>query len=38
MTLQVVLPRQAQQQLIYVHARDAANNWGPLTAVWVPAR
>lgn len=36
-TLRKTLPRQATDQLVYIQARDAAGNWGPLTAVWLPA-
>lgn len=35
--LKTSLQRQAQDQLVYVQARDAAGNWGPFKAVWVPA-
>ncbi|MBA3524549.1 MAG: hypothetical protein H0T85_08370 [Geodermatophilaceae bacterium] len=37
-TLRLTVPKQASQQLVYVQARDSAGNWGPLSAVYVPAR
>lgn len=37
-TASSTVPRGAKRVLAYVQGRDAAGNWGPALAVWIPAR
>ena len=35
-TATATVPKGSKKVLAYVQAKDAAGNWGPVVAVWIP--